>query len=170
MRMRALTTLACISLLMLILSGCATVGGKVTRRPAPEFTVELVGGGTASLSEFRGRPLVLGMGATWCPHCMHEAPIFRRVYDRYKDRVGMMGILVKSPAKDAEALVRKNSLDFKIGLDPDERVKKSFGATGIPTTYFIDKDGYIVDENFGGMEEDELAEKIERLTAGQPPM
>ena len=144
-------------------AGCATLESKKAPYPAPGFTVSSITGEEYTLSQFKGKPLVLALGATWCPHCMHEAPIFKKVYDRYEGRVEMMGVLMKSPQKDAEEFLKKNKLNFKIGLDPEGKVGKAYGVTGIPMIFFINRDGYIVDEVFGGIEEDDLVKKIEML-------
>lgn len=152
-----------IALSLFIAAGCATIAQKKAPYPAPEFTVSSITGEEYTLSQFKGKPLVLALGATWCPHCNHEAPIFKKVYDRYEGRVEMMGVLMKSPQKDAEEMVKKNKLNFKIGLDPEGKVGKAYGVTGIPVIFFINRDGYIVDDNFGGLEESDLVEKIEML-------
>ena len=144
-------------------AGCATIGQKKAPYPAPDFSVVSTTGEEYTFSQFKGKPLVLALGATWCPHCNHEAPIFKKVYDRYEGRVEMMGVLMKSPQKDAEEMVKKNKLNFKIGLDPEGKVGKAYGVTGIPMMFFINRDGYIVDEHFGGLEEGDLVEKIEML-------
>lgn len=146
-----------------VMSGCAGLGARAPR-PEPDITVRLVPSGReVSLADLKGKPLVIGVGATWCPHCMHEAPIFGRAYVRYKDRINMLGIIAKSPPKDAEALVSKNKLDFMIALDPDGSIAKKLGVTGYPSSFFINSEGYIVDDNFGGLEEDELYQKIDEL-------
>ncbi len=145
-----------------VATGCATIGQKAPY-PAPEFSVSSIAGEEYTLSQFKGKPLVLALGASWCPHCNHEAPIFNKVYDRFKGRVEMLGVLMKSPQKDAEEFLRKNKINFKLALDPEGKVGKAYGVTGIPEIFFINREGYIVDENFGGLEESELTEKIEML-------
>jgi len=152
-----------IALSLFMAAGCAAIGQKKAPYPAPEFTVSSITGEEYTLSQFKGKPLVLALGATWCPHCMHEAPIFRKVYDRYGDRVEMMGVLMKSSQKDAEDFLKKNKINFKLALDPEGKVGKAYGVTGIPMIYFINREGYIVDEVFGGIEEDDLVKKIEML-------
>ena len=148
---------------LVVVAGCAALERKKEPYPAPEFSVSSITGEEYTFSQLKGKPLVLAIGATWCPHCMHEAPIFKKVYDRYEGRVEMMGVLMKSSQKDAEAFLKKNKLNFKIGLDPEGKVGKAYGVTGIPMIYFINREGYIVDEVFGGIEEDDLVKKIEML-------
>ena len=152
-----------IALSLFMAAGCATIAQKKAPYPAPDFTVSSITGEEYTLSQFKGKPFVLALGATWCPHCMHEAPIFRKVYDHYEGRVEMMGVLMKSSQKDAEEFLKKNKINFKLALDPEGKVGKAYGVTGIPMLFFINRDGYIVDENFGGLEESDLVEKIDML-------
>ncbi len=146
-----------------VVSGCAGLGTASAPRPAPDITVRLLSGKEVSLASLRGRPTVIGVGATWCPHCMHEAPIFAEAYRRYKGRINMLGIIAKSSREDAETFIKKTGLDFMIALDPDGSIAKRLGVTGFPSSFFIDREGYIVDENFGGVEKDDLFKKIDNL-------
>ena len=146
------------------LSGCATVGSEYPK-PAPEFKAKLLNGDVVTLADFKGRPLVIGIGATWCPHCMKEAPIFRQVHDHFGDRVGMMGVLMKSTRADVDELVKKAKINFMIAFDPDAEVAKDFGVRGIPRIFFIDKNGMIVDDVFGGIAEDDMIKKIDNMLA-----
>ena len=55
---------------------------------APDFTLQKLGGGTISLSEFRGKkPVVVDFWASWCPNCRRDMPNLNRFYEKYKDKV-----------------------------------------------------------------------------------
>ncbi len=159
---RLAVALALISVLSL---GCATVGGAqgTERSRAPEFKVTLVTGKEVTLEQFRGKPLVLNFGTSWCPHCLHEMPAMKDASEEYEGRVAFLMVFVKSPKKDVEALVKKYRLNFMVADDEDAVVGKAYGVKGIPVTFFIDKDGYIVDEYFGSIEKDELTGKLDSL-------
>jgi len=147
----------------LLLFGCASTGGSKAAKPAPDFKVALSGGGEASLAQFRGKPLVLNFGASWCPHCQHELPGLNASYNKYKGDVGFLAIFMKSKKEDVDALIEKDSLGFKVALDPDASVAALYGVRGIPVTFFIDEGGNIVDDYFGGISESGMSSKIESL-------
>jgi thiol-disulfide isomerase/thioredoxin len=150
----------------LLLSGCAVFGGghKASAPvPAPDFSVKLTDGTETSLGKLKGRPLVLSFAASWCPHCLNELPVIKKVSDKYKGEAGFLMIFVKSPEKDVKSLIDKHSLDCMVGLDPEAVVGKEYDVRGIPVTYFIDAGGNIVDEYFGGMDEARLAARIDGL-------
>ena len=131
--------------------------------PAPDFNVSLAGGGEATLAQFDGRPLVLNFGASWCPHCLHEIPTLKNSYDKYKGQVEFLVVFQKSPEKDVADLIEKYGLEFKVGIDPEAQSGKAYGVKGIPVTFFIDSNGNIVDDNFGGIDESSMSRKIEEM-------
>jgi len=57
---------------------------------APDFQLETLSGETVSLSQFRGRPVLLTLGATWCPDCWREAPLLQRLHERQSNLVILM--------------------------------------------------------------------------------
>lgn len=153
---------------ILIMAGCAGISvNPMAGKPAPDFTVGLSGGGEASLSQFKGRPLVLGFGASWCPHCKDEIPSLKANFDRYGDRVGILIVVIKSPEAEVAATMKKYDIRFMVGLDPDGDVARLYGVKPIPDTFFIDANGVVVDEHFGGLSEAALADRIERLLGGR---
>src|SRR5512143_1470228 len=145
--------------------GCASIGGAQGREksPAPAFRTALVTGEEVSLAQFKGKPLLLNIGSSWCPHCLHEMPAMRDASEEYGDRVQFLMVFVKSPRKDVDALIKKYRLKFMVAYDEQALVGKAYGVKGIPVTFFIDRDGFIVDEYFGSIEKDELAEKLDSL-------
>lgn len=171
MRMRVLS-LGWFGLLFsvaVLFSACATMGGETKPTPAPDFTIKMLDGREASLAQFKGRPLMICVGATWCPHCLHEAPIFKKVHEKYKDRLGMLGVLIKSKPEDAKALVKKEGLGFDMALDPDNEFAKAYNVKGIPAIFIINSEGMIVDEDVGGLEYSEIVERVDKLLATSPP-
>ena len=159
-----ITALLALSL-MLLTCGCATFGEERPQAPvtAADFNLKLAGGGEATLSQFKGRPLVINFGASWCPHCQNELPALKKGYDKYKGQVEFLVVFLKSPEKDVTDLIEKNSIEFKVGLDPEAQVGKAYGVKGFPITYFIDGDGNVVDDYFGGIAESTLSKKIDSL-------
>jgi len=162
----ALSLLICAA----VLAGCAGAGGvggvKATTKAAPDIKVTLVSGGEATLSSFKGRPVVLCFGASWCPHCLHEMPNLQQVHEKYKDDVVILLVLSKSPEDEVRSIVEKKGLTFPVGMDPDSEAKKAYGVTGIPMSFFIDRQGNIRDDYFGSLEPSTLTDKIEDLLHG----
>ena len=141
-----------------VLSGCGESGastsntsanGSSSSKAAPDFSVRTLSGDTVSSSSFDGKPLVLNFAASWCGPCELEAPVLESMYEKYKDRVNFFGIAVRDQEEDQRAFAQKHGLTFPIGLDPDSKILYNYqkagkvNLSGIPTTFFIDKDGNI---------------------------
>ncbi|MER3468893.1 MAG: TlpA family protein disulfide reductase [Thermoflexus sp.] len=137
------------------------------------FTLPALDGGTVSLTQFRGRAVILNFWATWCPPCRAEMPALQRVYARYADR-GLVVLGLNATASDDPAAVRafqqRYGLTFPILLDESGTVNRTYGVAALPTTFFIGPDGQIREIVVGGpIREAALEARIRTLLpAGGP--
>jgi peroxiredoxin len=94
---------------------------------APGFSLRTLAGEELSLAGLRGTILVLHFAATWCPFCAAEAPHLEKLYQDYRGRGVMVGIIdIKEPAAIVARNARKFGLTFPIALDPEGEVAQSF--------------------------------------------
>src|SRR5918992_164842 len=108
-------------------------------RTAPEFELELLGGGTLSSNDLRGRPVVLNFLASWCVPCREEAPLFEAVYQDYKDAgLQVIGVNIRDSEPDAAGFVEEFQISYPVVRDPQEILATDIGVLGLPETYFID--------------------------------
>lgn len=139
---------------------------------APDFTLDLLGGGQVTLSELRGNAVVVNLWASWCPPCRAEMPAIEKVYQAYKN-LGVVVLGVNTTYQDSEsdaaAFVREYGLTFPIPLDRDGSVSRRYALSGLPTTFFIDRKGIIRSVVVGGpMSEAVIQSKVEDLLKGTP--
>lgn len=146
-----------------------TNSGNAGVKTAPDFTAQTLNGDTVSFSSFKGKPVVLNFAASWCGPCEMEAPVLAKAYAKYKDKVQFFGLAIRDSEEDQRAFAQKHGLEFPIGLDPDGKIVYQFqkagkvSVSGIPTTFFIDKDGIIVDYFIGPLSEKTLDQKIQSI-------
>jgi cytochrome c biogenesis protein CcmG, thiol:disulfide interchange protein DsbE len=108
-------------------------------RGAPEFELELLGGGTLSSDELQGRPVVLNFFASWCVPCREEAPLFETVYRDYKDEgLQVVGVNIRDSEPDARGFIEEFEISYPVVRDPQEILATDIGVLGLPETYFID--------------------------------
>ena len=113
---------------------------------APNFTLKNLKGEDVSLSQFRGKKVILNFWASWCSPCKVEIPHFQAVWDKYSSSNEIM-ILTVAGSQSEEELIRSfisnGNYTFMVCLDPGEAAFNKYELTSIPRTYFIDKDGVI---------------------------
>ncbi len=133
-----------LGVLTLFLCGCYSG----TRPPhigarAPDFTVQDADR-KLSLSDFRGKIVVLNFWATYCPPCIEETPSLEQLQQRLKDK----GIVVLGVSWDADGdayhkFLIEHKIDFPTVRDVEQRSSKLYGTLKIPETYIIDRKGIV---------------------------
>lgn len=134
---------------------------------APDFTLELLEGGEITLSDLRGKPVIINFWATWCGPCREEMPAIEKIYRDYRD-LGLVVIGLNLTSQDTEqavtAFIQEFGLTFPIALDRNASVSRRYQLKGLPTTYFIDSQGVIQSVVVGGpMSEALIQSKVEAL-------
>lgn len=126
---------------------------------APDFELTALTGETVRLSQFNGQPVLLTMGATWCPDCRLEAPLLQALHENHPE---LIVLLVDS--KESADVVRQFADEFGIThpilLDTDGAVSTLYQVFAIPTEIFIDKDGVIQAKIIERVTPELLAEKL----------
>ena len=161
-------------------SRISTISANPGERPAsprqgfaaPDFTLDLLGGGEVTLSDLRGKPIMVNLWASWCPPCRAEMPAIQKVYQDYRD-LGLVVLGVNTTNQDSEAdaaaFVREYGLTFPIPLDRDGSVSVRYALRGLPTTFFIDRKGIIRSVVVGGpMSEAVIRSNVEDLLKETP--
>lgn len=131
---------------LLLSQGCSEDGAiTATEEVAPDFHLTLFDGGDFKLSDQKGKkPVVINFFASWCVSCGEETPIIEKVSKEYgPEKVAFLGIAVDDTEKKAKAFMKKIGLNIPAGLDRTGEIKEAFGLYGMPTTFFIDKEGMV---------------------------
>ena len=118
---------------------------------APNFTFPDIHGKEVSLSEYRGKVVLVNVWATWCPPCRKEMPSMQKLYDKFKGgNFEILAVSIDSQGREVVApLIEKMNLTFPALLDPGETIKPLYGITGVPESFIIDKDGVLVEKIIG---------------------
>lgn len=113
---------------------------------APDFTVEMLDGSKVTLSELRGKVVLVGFWATWCPPCRLELSHMQKdVIDHFagKDLV-VLPISRGEKRKTVEDYIAKMGYTFPIGLDGDQSIYKKYASNYIPRSFVVGRDGKVV--------------------------
>ena len=148
-------------------------GGRPVGRPAPDFSLPLMSGGTLSLHSLRGRPVLLNFWASWCVPCREEMPLLVRLHNRYGPRgVEFVGVDTEDLEADARAFLAQYHVDYTLVRGGDERLMDAYAVPGLPTTVFIGANGIVQGKVVGGFVGSEgerlLIERLDRLHESAP--
>ncbi|MBN1805148.1 MAG: redoxin domain-containing protein [Sedimentisphaerales bacterium] len=134
-------------------------------KPAPAFTLQELDGKKVSLSDFKGKVVILNFWATWCPPCIKEIPDFIKLYDKYKDHgFTMIGMSVDHQGISiVKAFKQRFNINYPI-LMADINVSDAYGnIDNIPTTFVIDSDGIVKREYIGYRDKNVFEADIQKL-------
>jgi cytochrome c biogenesis protein CcmG/thiol:disulfide interchange protein DsbE len=153
-------------LLMLILSGCYN-GTRPSHigSTAPDFTVQ-DSDHKVSLSDFRGKIVVLNFWATFCPPCVDEMPSLVQMDQRLKDKgVAVLGVSIDVDADAYHRFLKDYKVGFVTVRDPEQKSATLYGTHGWPETYIIDRNGIIRRKFIGPVNwiEPEIVEFLTKL-------
>jgi peroxiredoxin len=119
--------------------------------PAPDFHLDQLNGPTSKMSDYRGKVVLLNFWASWCAPCKKEMPEIQAAYEALKDQgFVVLALNFGEEAQIAEKLVRKMGLTFPVLLDTEVEVAERHRVVSLPVTFFIDPNGIIKEQVFGG--------------------
>jgi len=147
----------------------AGIGPKIDKY-APDFTLTDVKTNKAvNLASLRGKPVWINFWGTWCPPCKAEMPEIEQLYQQYKDQVDIIGISMgprDEPAGVAQ-FVDLNKYHWQFIHDADSSVMTNYLVTGIPSSFFIDKNGVIRSIRVGGAPTADLESSLKIAMSAQ---
>lgn len=134
---------------------------------APDFQLKDLNGQTVSLSDFRGKAVLVNFWASWCGPCREEMPSLEVLYQRFKNR----GLVVLGVSADDEGwepikqFLKIIPVSFPILLDQDQNVTSRYETFRIPETYFIDPEGRVAGKVVGphNYNQEVFFKKVERI-------
>lgn len=145
---------------------------NVGLKPAPPVTFEDVDGNTVSLAELKGKPVLITFWASWCPPCREELPYFDTAFQEYGDQLEfvVLNATGSQPSEDietAKAFIEEFGMSAPVYYDTKRLSQAMFGVTLLPSTMFINSDGYVFEGYRGEMSEALLHDKIKALLAAE---
>ncbi len=139
---------------------------QVETEPAPDFSLVLLDGARVSLSDLRGRVVLVDFWASWCAPCRQEAPVLEQTYLEYAGAdVEFVGVNIWDLPDNAATYVAQFGISYPNGVDGEGKIAIDYGVQGIPEKFFIDRKGLIRQKFVGPMRESVLKETLVSLIA-----
>jgi thiol-disulfide isomerase/thioredoxin len=120
-----------------------------------DFELQQLGGASRSLGSFKGKVVFLNFWATWCGPCRQEMPSMERLYQRLRGKgLEIVAVNLQEDDKAVQKFVDELKLSFPVLLDKSGRVGATYGARSIPTSYIVDRNGFVLAGTIGTREWD----------------
>jgi cytochrome c biogenesis protein CcmG, thiol:disulfide interchange protein DsbE len=119
--------------------------GHLPMAPNSNMALPILGAaGTQKLADLRGKVVVLNVFASWCDPCKAEAPILEQEQRRLKGQnATILGVTYLDNSSDSERFVRQQHISYPVVRDVSGNFVRSFGTTGVPETFVINRQGRI---------------------------
>jgi thiol-disulfide isomerase/thioredoxin len=140
-------------------------------KPAPDFSLDLLDGGRFTLSQQRGKVVVLDFWATWCGPCMQAMPMIEETVKSFgRDDILLIAVNLQETEEPIRAVLERLKLDPQVALDIDGVAAARYQANAIPQTVVIDQEGNVQRLFIGGGAKlgPQLSEAIEQLVTPEP--
>lgn len=135
---------------------------------APDFIVYDAQGNEVRLSDYFGKPIVLNFWASWCGPCQSEMPDFHEKYLQLGEDIHFLMINMTDGSREtiesAAAFISENEYTFPVLYDTQSSAALTYGAYSLPTTFFIDAEGYAIAQATGAIDADTLQRGIDMIT------
>jgi cytochrome c biogenesis protein CcmG, thiol:disulfide interchange protein DsbE len=142
-------------------------GGAPADPVAPGFTLNSLTapGQHITLSQYRGKPLIVNFWASWCEPCQQETPELARWYSQHHGHVIIVGLDENDTASSALQFAKAKGVSYPIGVDPQLAAANAYGVTGLPQTFFLNAQHRIVDHVLGAVTQADLDKGLSLMQA-----
>lgn len=152
-----------IAVMFLIMSsGCSTSEHPLQGEKAPDFVLDLLGGGTVSLADLKGKPVLLEFWAPWCPGCLDNIAPAKELHSRFADRVHVVAPSLEGGRNAVRVFVEKHKIPYPV-IFANRKLLDDYMVSTIPVTVIIDKNGIIRHHHLGRITTESMSKKLEAL-------
>jgi thiol-disulfide isomerase/thioredoxin len=146
------------------LIGTAVLATSVSRQTLPGLAFSSLDGKTVRLDEFRGKPIVVNLWATWCPPCVREMPVLHEAQEQYPDVHFVFLNQGEHPQQVAAWLSGRRLPVRNVLVDAQRQASYTFNQQGYPSTLFFNAKGELVSVRVGELSRATLEERLGAVT------
>jgi cytochrome c biogenesis protein CcmG, thiol:disulfide interchange protein DsbE len=134
---------------------------------ADNFDLETTTGKMIQLSDLEGKPVLVNFWATWCGPCQVEMPLIQKYYEKYTPGLEVLAINYDESIGDIQPYMKKLGLTFPVLLDPGGKTADLYRVRGFPTTYFIDREGFVRGVFVGILSKKGIEDNLKKIGVGK---
>lgn len=148
------TDVAAFAQRMVLATGIANPETEIRKektKAAYDFTLNQLDGVTLDFEDLKGKVIFINFWATWCAPCVAEMPSINSLYKIYEDNPEVVFVMINVENKEDKVrkFIKKKKFSFPIYLPNASQIPRVYESKGIPTTFVLDKDGYIAYKKVG---------------------
>lgn len=128
----------------------------------PDTTLRTLTGEPVRASDYRGKPVVINLWATWCPPCRREMPVLRDMQREREDITFLFVNQAESAGEVSDYLSKQQLVLSNSFLDPDGEFARQVGSVALPTTLFYSPDGRLIDSHLGELSRASLTHYLDK--------
>jgi cytochrome c biogenesis protein CcmG, thiol:disulfide interchange protein DsbE len=148
-------------------SGLALSQGLHIDSPAPDIILKSLLGEKVRLSDLKGKPVMVNFWASWCGPCRLEIPLIEEAYQTYDSQMVVLAVNDDESKEIIRDFIEETGITFPILLDPGGRTAALYQVSGLPTTFFIDKEGIIRGVYMGNLSRSVLERNMRKIGVGE---
>jgi len=165
------TDVAAFAQRMVLATGIANPNTEIEKektKAAYDFTLDQLDGETLNFEDLKGKVVFINFWATWCAPCVAEMPSINSLYEIYEDNSEVVFVMINTESKEDKArkFMKKKKFSFPIYFPNASMIPRVYESKGIPTTFVLDKEGYIAYKKVGmaNYDADNFVKFIARLS------
>lgn len=140
---------------------------ELVMKPQVGWQLTNLDGEMVSLSDFKGKPVLVNFWATWCPPCLAEMPLIQEYADRYKNDLVVLAINAGEDESVVRDFVTVHNLTLIILLDPANVASAQHRIYGYPTSLFFDADGNLQATHIGELDQGLIERNLAKIGIGE---
>jgi len=153
------------SLLAIVATSLSAFSQQKSKQQAPNFSLKTSDGKTVELAKLKGKVVLVNFWATWCGPCRKEMPDFVDAYKQHQAKgLEIVGVSLDQEGWDVvNPFLKKYGINFPVVIGDGKLAQAYGGIEFIPTSFFIDRQGNIVDQHIGMISREQLEKKLKSL-------
>ncbi len=152
--------------ILIVMSGCVEKPARQSLGKAAPFRLIDADSTYRQLTDFKSKIVMIHFWADWCPHCRQEFPELQKAFDTLKDQgLLIVGINSGQPFEHMIGIQQEFNLTFPMLSDEEAITAKKYKVSGLPASFYIDKDGNILQSEVGWVTEEKIVETYKQLTS-----